>query len=92
MEKMQSSATAQKISFVAIASGKSNLKLLHKVLAKEKLSFPVLIDPTASLNNKFGDYPLLPATYLVTTKGTIVKQYLGHPKLKILERDVEKFL
>jgi peroxiredoxin len=92
MEERQSSDTPQKLSFVAIASGNYKTDLLKKIIQKYNLSFPVLIDPTDSLRKKFGKFPLMPITYLVTTKGLVVKQYLGHPDLDRLELDVEQFL
>jgi peroxiredoxin len=92
MEKLQNSFTEKEFSFVAIATGEFKTDVLGKSLEKRHISFPVLLDPSGSLHKKFKRNTLTPITYLVTKERTVVKQYLNHPDLKSLKRDVKKLL
>ncbi|MBK7006492.1 MAG: TlpA family protein disulfide reductase [Burkholderiales bacterium] len=57
-----------------------------------KLPFDVAIDNTGSLARAWGDVQLTPTSYLVNTRGQIVKRYVGQPDFAELHTLIEKLL
>lgn len=90
MEKLQNAYTEKGFTVVAIASGRITSNQLSGIYKKINTSYPLLTDTEASLHKKFGMNIIMPVTYLVTNKGTIVKKYLGHPDRQMLAVDIEK--
>ena len=57
-----------------------------------QLPFKVALDNTGDLAKDWGDVKLTPTSYLVDSRGTIVKKYLGEPDMQALHQLIESLL
>ena len=57
-----------------------------------QLPFQVAIDNTGAVAKAWGDVKLTPTTYIVNTRGEIVKTYIGQPNFAELHQLIEKLL
>jgi peroxiredoxin len=57
-----------------------------------RLPFPVAIDNTGVIADRFGDVRLTPTSVLINKRGEIVKRYVGEPDFVALHKLIEQLL
>jgi peroxiredoxin len=90
LQKLHDEHAAQGFSVIGIATDEGGAKVVAPVVAKKKVTYPILISNEAA----WKDYGVtaLPAVFLIDRQGQIVKQFGGGTDHKTIEREVEKLL
>lgn len=59
---------------------------------RERLPFPVALDPVGEVARLFGDVQLTPTTFVIDRSGRIVRRIVGEPDFAELERLLDRTL
>ncbi len=90
LQKLQSQHAERGLVVLGIATDEEGEKLVRPMVAKTKVTYPILLD-TAAAWKAYG-VETLPALFLIDRKGQIVKRFGGGTDHKTLEAEVARLL
>ncbi len=89
--QMQNEYGPQGFSVIGMSVDEGGRKIVAKLVELENINYPVLMAKQSTASD-FGGIPGIPTSFLINTKGNIVKTYQGYVAHAILERDVKSVL
>lgn len=89
--KLQEKYRDKGFAVVGISMDEGGSKLVGKFLAKQKVSYPVIIGD-AGLARGFGGVIGVPASFLVDRQGELIRRYDGFATEDELQEEIEKLL
>lgn len=78
-------------SVVAISVDTDGKKVVQKLVKKKKINYPVLM-ADRNITNGFGGVYGIPTSFLVNSKGTVVKKYPGYVAHSVLSKDISQVI
>lgn len=81
----------QGFSVVALSVDEGGPKVVKRLIEKRSINYPVLM-ANGSTARAFGGVVGIPTSFLINSKGTVVKKYPGYVPHKVLENDIKKIL
>ena len=78
-------------SVVAISVDSDGKKVVQKLVKKEKINYPVLM-ADRKITQGFGGVYGIPTSFLVNSRGTVVKKYPGYVAHSVLSRDISQVM
>jgi thiol-disulfide isomerase/thioredoxin len=89
--KLQEKYRDKGFAVVGVSMDEGGSTLVGKFLAKQKVSYPVIIGD-AELARGFGGVIGVPATFLVDRQGELIRRYDGFASEDELQEEIEKLL
>ena len=83
---------ARGLDTVAVAMSYDPPAFVAKYAETRKLPFGVAIDNTGTVAQAFGSVQMTPTTFLINTRGEIVKRFVGEPDFAALHGLIEQLL
>jgi len=78
-------------SVVALSVDQGGAKVVKRLVERRFINYPVLMADGATAKD-FGGVVGIPTSFLVNSKGTVVKKYPGYVPHAILENDIKKIM
>ncbi|MBE9521494.1 MAG: TlpA family protein disulfide reductase, partial [Proteobacteria bacterium] len=88
---LQDAYSSKGFSVLAFSVDEGDPAPLHRLIEKYGINYPVLL-ADLDIAKGFGGVSGIPVTFLVNSKGEIVKKYLGYVEHDVLEEEIEKML
>ena len=88
---LQNKYSSKGFSVVALSVDESGPKVVKKLVEKRSINYPVLM-ADGSTAKSFGGVVGIPTSFLVNSKGTVVKKYPGYVPHIVLENDIKKIM
>jgi thioredoxin-related protein len=85
---LQNEFKDQGFSVVGLSVDQGGPKLVAKLVAQEKINYPVLMS-NRPVEKGFGGIAGVPTTFLVNKKGDVVRRYPGYVPHVLLKKDIE---
>jgi thiol-disulfide isomerase/thioredoxin len=78
-------------SVVALSVDQGGASVVKKLVEKRSINYPVLLANSATARN-FGGVVGIPTSFLINSKGHVVKKYPGYVPHAILENDIKRVM
>ncbi len=78
-------------SVVALSVDQGGMGVVKKLVEKRSINYPVLLADSSTARN-FGGVVGIPTSFLVNSKGHVVKKYPGYVPHTILENDIKRIM
>ncbi len=88
---LQNKYSSKGFSVVALSVDESGPKTVKKLVEKRSINYPVLMADRSTAKS-FGGVVGIPTSFLVNSKGTVVKKYPGYVPHIVLENDIKKIM
>ncbi len=89
--KLHAKYGSQGFSVIGLSVDESGPKVVKELIEKRSINYPVLMADGATARS-FGGVVGIPTSFLVNSKGTIVKKYPGYVPHVILENDIKQIM
>ncbi len=89
--ELQSKYASKGFSVVGLAVDQGGPGAVKKLVEKRSINYPVLMANSATAR-AFGGVVGIPTSFLVNSKGTVVKKYPGYVPHVLLENDIKKIM
>ncbi len=89
--KLQTDYEGKGFSVVALSVDESGPRIVRKLVEKRSINYPVLM-AGGSTARDFGGVVGIPTSFLINSKGTVVKKYPGYVPHVVLENDIKKIM
>ncbi len=89
--KLQKSYEGKGFSVVALSMDEGGPRIVKKLVEKRSINYPVLM-AGGSTARDFGGVVGIPTSFLINSKGTVVKKYPGYVSYVVLENDIKKIM
>ena len=89
--RLQETYQDKGFSVVGLSVDGSGAKTVRKLVEKRSINYPVLMANGATARD-FGGVPGIPTSFLINSKGTVVKKYPGYVSHIILENDIKNVM
>lgn len=88
---LQNKYASQGFSVVALSVDQGGVGVVRKLVEKRSINYPVLM-AEGSTARDFGGVVGIPTSFLVNSKGQVVKKYPGYVPHVVLERDIKNIM
>jgi thiol-disulfide isomerase/thioredoxin len=88
---LQNKYASKGFSVVALSMDQGGVRPVRKLVEKRSINYPVLMADDSTAND-FGGVVGIPTSFLVNSKGQVVKKYPGYVPHTVLERDIKKIM
>ncbi len=78
-------------SVIGLSVDKGGVKLVKRLIERRSINYPVLMADSSTAKN-FGGVVGIPTSFLVNSKGAVVKKYPGYVPHAVLENDINKIM
>ena len=89
--ELQNKYSDKGFSVVALSVDQGGAGVVKKLVEKRSINYPVLM-ATGGTARAFGGVVGIPTSFLVNSKGTVVKKYPGYVPHVLLENDIKKIM
>ncbi len=89
--KLQKDYEGKGFSVVALSMDEGGSGIVKKLVEKRSINYPVLM-AEGSIARDFGGVVGIPTSFLINSKGTVVKKYPGYVSYVVLENDIKKIM
>lgn len=89
--KLQNEYAAKGFSVLGLSVDQGGAGIVKKLVEKRSINYPVLLADGA-VAREFGGVVGIPTSFLVNSKGQVVKKYPGYVPHMILENDIERVM
>ncbi len=89
--ELQSKYASKGFSVVGLSVDQGGAGVVKKLVEKRSINYPVLLANGATAK-AFGGVVGIPTSFLVNSKGTVVKKYPGYVPHVLLENDIKKIM
>lgn len=88
---LQNEYAEKGFSVVGLSVDQSGVKVVKRLIERRSINYPVLM-ADGSTARDFGGVVGIPTSFLVNSKGTVVKKYPGYVPHAVLENDIKKIM
>lgn len=88
---LQSEYAEKGFSVVALSVDQGGVSVVRKLVEKRSINYPVLLANGATARD-FGGVVGIPTSFLINSKGLVVKKYPGYVPHMILENDIKRIM
>ncbi len=88
---LQNKYAPKGFSVVALSVDQGGMGVVKKLVEKRSINYPVLLADSSTARN-FGGVVGIPTSFLVNSKGHVVKKYPGYVPHTILENDIKRIM
>ncbi len=88
---LQNEYEAKGFSVVALSVDQGGVGIVKKLVEKRSINYPVLL-ANGSTARDFGGVVGIPTSFLINSKGRVVKKYPGYVPHMILENDIKRIM
>ncbi len=88
---LQEEYASKGFSVVALSVDQGGIRTVRKLIEKRSINYPVLLAESSTAKD-FGGVVGIPTSFLVNSKGQVVKKYPGYVPHAVLERDIKKIM
>ena len=88
---LQNQYAEQGFSVVALSVDQGGMSVVKKLVEKRSINYPVLLADSSTARN-FGGVVGIPTSFLINSKGHVVKKYPGYVPHTILENDIKRIM
>ena len=88
---LQEAYGAKGFSVVGLSVDQSGVKVVKRLIERRSINYPVLM-AEGSTARDFGGVVGIPTSFLVNSKGVVVKKYPGYVPHAVLENDIKKIM
>jgi len=88
---LQNEYAEKGFSVVALSVDQGGMGVVKKLVEKRSINYPVLLADSSTARN-FGGVVGIPTSFLVNSKGLVVKKYPGYVPHMILENDIKRIM
>ncbi len=88
---LQNKYASKGFSVVALSVDQGGLRTVRKLVEKRSINYPVLLAEDSTARD-FGGVVGIPTSFLVNSRGQVVKKYPGYVPYVVLERDIQKIM
>ena len=88
---LQNEYEAKGFSVVALSVDQGGVGIVKKLVEKRSINYPVLL-ANGSTARDFGGVVGIPTSFLINSKGLVVKKYPGYVPHMILENDIKRIM
>jgi thiol-disulfide isomerase/thioredoxin len=89
--EVQNEFGPKKFSVVALSVDQGGSTLVKKLVEKKKINYPVMM-ADSRVTSEFGGVYGIPTSFLVNSKGNVVKKYTGYIPHSVLINDIKQVL
>ena len=89
--ELQKKYEGRQFSVVGLSVDQGGKKVVQRLIEKKKINYPVMMADNA-VTRDFGGVYGIPTSFLVNSRGNVVKQYTGYVPHSVLLRDVKQVI
>lgn len=88
---LQNQYQGKGFSVVGLSVDTEGKQVIQKLVKREKINYPIMMADN-SVTRDFGGVYGIPTSFLVNSRGTVVKKYTGYVSHSVLARDIEQVI
>jgi len=88
---LQKKYSSKGFSVIALSVDEGGAKVVKKLVEKRSINYPVLMADRSTAQS-FGGVVGIPTSFLINSKGNVVKKYPGYVPHVLLENDIKKIM